>query len=316
MRLRPFIPDTDFEAVRSWVTDERTHALWCARRFAWPLEKEDFCRMLRENGNRSGDTPFVMTADSGEAAGFFCYSLNPASGEGMLKFIIVDPALRGKGTGKAMLRLALDYAFSVTKADAVRLRVFPENTPALKCYEGVGFAAEKTEKNAFPFREETWSRCSMVIRRPAELKVKPIGRVRNQVAERKDVSWGADVSSILLEEPFRPGLKGLEDFSHAIILFWLDRARFDPEKHLQRRPRNRDDMPRIGIFAQRGKDRPNPIGVTAVEILSVTEDTLVVKGLDAIDGTPVLDIKPYYPAYDQKDAAVPEWVGRLMEQYF
>ena len=146
--------------------------------------------------------------------------------------------------------------------------------------------------------------------------MEPIGYVRNEVINRKDVSWGDDVSSISLESQFVSGLKGLEDFSHAIILFYLDKARYDKEKHLQRRPQNRDDMPLVGIFSQRGKDRPNQIGMTSVEIVSVSEGELIVKGLDAIDGTPVLDIKPYYPAYDKKDASVPEWVDRLMEHYF
>ena len=75
-------------------------------------------------------------------------------------------------------------------------------------------------------------------------------------------------------------------------------------------------MPLVGIFSQRGKNRPNRIGMTSVEIVAVTDDTLVVKGLDAVDGTPVLDIKPYYPVYDRRDATVPEWVNRLMEHYF
>ena len=149
-----------------------------------------------------------------------------------------------------------------------------------------------------------------------ELTMHPVGRVRNQAAERKDCGWGDDVSAIVLDEPYISGLKGLEDFSHAVILFYLDKARYDREKHLQRRPQNREDMPLTGIFAQRAKDRPNRIGLTTVEILSVTEGTLVVKGLDAVDGTPVLDIKPYYPAYDKRDASVPEWVDRLMEHYF
>ena len=149
-----------------------------------------------------------------------------------------------------------------------------------------------------------------------ELIMKPVGRVQNQVADRKDRAWGEDVSSIVLDEAYVSGLKGLEDFSHAIILFYLDKAQYDREKHLQRRPQNRDDMPLTGIFAQRAKDRPNQIGMTTVEILSVTDDTLVVKGLDAVDGTPVLDIKPYYPAYDKREATVPEWVDRLMEHYF
>ena len=144
----------------------------------------------------------------------------------------------------------------------------------------------------------------------------PIGKVINEVAERKDTSWGSDTSSIVLDKPYISGLKGLEDFSHAIIIFYLDKAQYIKEKHLQRRPQNRDDMPLVGIFSQRGKDRPNRIGMTSVEIVSVTDDTLTVKGLDAVDGTPVLDIKPYYPAYDKKQAMVPEWVDRLMEHYF
>ena len=149
-----------------------------------------------------------------------------------------------------------------------------------------------------------------------DLTVRPIGTVKNHVTVRKDTAWGKDVSCVILDKAYIGGLKGLEDFSHAIIVFLLDQARFDPEKHLQRRPQNREDMPVTGIFAQRGKDRPNRIGITAVEIVSVTEDCLSVRGLDAIDGTPVLDIKPYYPVYDRKEAAVPEWVDRLMEHYF
>ncbi|MBP5310412.1 MAG: tRNA (N6-threonylcarbamoyladenosine(37)-N6)-methyltransferase TrmO [Lachnospiraceae bacterium] len=149
-----------------------------------------------------------------------------------------------------------------------------------------------------------------------EIKMEPIGYVKNKVQTRKDVSWGDDISVIELKDEYHTGLKGLNDFSHAIILFYLDKASFDRQKHLNRRPQNRDDMPLVGIFAQRGKDRPNRIGMTSVEIISVTDSTLTVKGLDAIDETPILDIKPYYPAYDRKEATVPEWVDRLMEHYF
>lgn len=149
-----------------------------------------------------------------------------------------------------------------------------------------------------------------------EIVMTPIGKVVNEIINRKDTSWGDDTSSIILDKQFVSGLKGLEDFSHAIILFYLDKAQYIKEKHLQRRPQNRDDMPLVGIFSQRGKDRPNRIGMTSVEIVSVSDDTLIVKGLDAVDGTPVLDIKPYYPAYDRKEATVPEWVDRLMEHYF
>ena len=148
------------------------------------------------------------------------------------------------------------------------------------------------------------------------IEMEAIGYVRNEVKEKKDFAWGKDTSSIVLNEQYFSGLKGLDDFSHVIILYHLDKAKYEKDKHLQRRPQNREDMPLVGIFSQRGKDRPNRIGMTSVEIVSVSDDTLVVKGLDAVDGSPVLDIKPYYPVYDKKEASVPEWVDRLMKQYF
>ena len=133
---------------------------------------------------------------------------------------------------------------------------------------------------------------------------------------KKDVSWGEDISTIRLNKEYIGGLKGLENFSHVTIIYYLDQAVYDREKHLKRHPQNREDMPLVGIFSQRGKDRPNRIGMTSVQVVEVSEDTLTVKGLDAVDGTPVLDIKPYYPVYDRKDAKVPKWVDRLMEHYF
>jgi tRNA (Thr-GGU) A37 N-methylase len=76
-------------------------------------------------------------------------------------------------------------------------------------------------------------------------------------------------------------------------------------------------MPEVGMFAQRAKHRPNPIGITSVELIRVRENILTVKGLDAIDGTPVLDIKPYVMTFDARlNAIAPEWIGKLMENYF
>ena len=150
-----------------------------------------------------------------------------------------------------------------------------------------------------------------------EIRLEQIGVVNNSVEHKKDKSWGENISEIILDESLSDGLDGLLDFSHAIIIYYLDKAKFIKEKHLRRRPQNREDMPLVGIFSQRGKDRPNHIGITAVQVVSVDNNILKVKGLDAINGTPVLDIKPYYPMYDCKEnAIVPEWVMRLMEHYF
>ncbi len=150
-----------------------------------------------------------------------------------------------------------------------------------------------------------------------KVELNSIGKVRNDIADQKDNKWGADVSNIFINEELQAGLVGLSDFSHLIVVYYLDKACFNSELHLVRRPQGRDDMPMVGIFSQRAKDRPNPIGITAVEIISVDGNVITVRGLDAIDNTPVLDIKPYYPMYDcRNNAIVPKWVKNLMETYF
>ncbi len=149
------------------------------------------------------------------------------------------------------------------------------------------------------------------------ISINPIGIVESPVKEPVDENWGAVTSRRIVQAEFGPGLLGLGDFSHVIVVTYLHKASFDPARHLQRRPRGLENMPKVGIFAQRAKDRPNYFGVTAVKLLSVGENHIWVQGLDAIHGTPVLDIKPYYPQYDRIDSAtVPPWVDELMKNYF
>ena len=150
-----------------------------------------------------------------------------------------------------------------------------------------------------------------------EYVLRPIGEVKSPVKDPVDEGWGTIESLILVEEELREGLRGLADFSHVLVVSLLHGAHFEPERHLVRRPRGLADMPEIGIFAQRAKDRPNPIGVTVCPIVQVNADGVVVTGLDAIDGTPILDLKPYFPVFDTApNARVPEWVDRLMAGYF
>lgn len=150
-----------------------------------------------------------------------------------------------------------------------------------------------------------------------EIKLKPIGFVSSSVTEQTDENWGQITSRILLQPEYVGALSGLGYFSHAIIITYLHQAKYEKEKHLQRRPRGLETMPEVGIFSQRAKDRPNPLGVTAVKIINVEDGYIEVQGLDAINETPVLDIKPYYPQYDKIDSPkVPDWVNLLMEKYF
>ena len=150
-----------------------------------------------------------------------------------------------------------------------------------------------------------------------DVEARPIGVVKCSVTEPRDDDWGEVVSEVHLDQDLAPGLVGIEQFSHALVVFWMHKSSFDGDKDLVRRPRGREDMLELGIFAQRAKHRPNPIGVTAVQVVGRRGAVLTVKGLDAIDGTPVLDVKPYVPPFDTRaDATVPEWMKRLMEGYF
>ena len=148
--------------------------------------------------------------------------------------------------------------------------------------------------------------------------VSSIGTVKCAVTEMSQGGWAKIDSEIHLNPELTGGLQGLEGFSHILVVFCLDRALgFDPAKQLLRKPRGRDDLQEIGVFAQRTKYRPNPIGITAVELLGIKGNVLRVRGLDALDGTPVLDIKPYMPPFDcMDDVKMPSWVGAFMDGYF
>ena len=149
------------------------------------------------------------------------------------------------------------------------------------------------------------------------MELRPIGFVKSSVLEPVDEEWGKVVSDICLEPEYAGGLLGLEAFSHIQVIFFMHQATWNPATDLVRRPRGRSDMPLVGIFAQRARHRPNPIGITTVSLIGVRDNIITVRGLDAIDGTPVLDIKPYNPGFDAREAfKVPDWVSKLMAGYF
>lgn len=145
----------------------------------------------------------------------------------------------------------------------------------------------------------------------------PIGIVHNDVTDPIDENWSKVISDIQVRPELADGLKGLDTWSHIIIIYVLHQAQFNPTTHLVRRPRDLDEMPELGIFAQRARHRPNLIGISAVKLLDVHDLGVRVRGLDAINGTPVLDIKPYAPIYDGVlNPLVPAWFVQLMQGYF
>ena len=139
-----------------------------------------------------------------------------------------------------------------------------------------------------------------------QIKLKPIGYVHRATKQEKvkDRSLEAE---IVIRRGLLEALNGIEEFSHISVLFYLHQVSTQRMKTLKVHPRGRIDMPLVGIYATRAPIRPNPIGLTVVELLKRRANILVVRGLDACDGTPVLDLKPY----DNWDAVtniqVPEW---------
>lgn len=149
--------------------------------------------------------------------------------------------------------------------------------------------------------------------------LEPVGHVRGGRVEAIDDDWGPSRARIELDpERFAPeALFGLTDFSHAEIVFVFDRITDDQIVLGARRPRGREDWPLVGIFAQRGRNRPNRLGVSVCKIVAVDGLTLEVEGLDAIDGTPVLDIKPVLKGFIPRgEVREPAWAAEIMETYW
>lgn len=149
--------------------------------------------------------------------------------------------------------------------------------------------------------------------------MQPIGHVRGGRDEAVDDDWGPVTSRIELDGGILDGsaVDGLDGFSHVEVLYVFDRV--DPSAVCTgaRHPRGNTDWPSVGILAQRAKDRPNRIGATICEVRAVTAGSIEVAGLDAVDGTPVLDVKPYLSGFAPRgDVHEPPWAVEIMQGYW
>lgn len=156
------------------------------------------------------------------------------------------------------------------------------------------------------------------MNRDKSIEMRPIGYIKSPRDVAEDDFWGGMESRIVLtDEVEADALDGIEEFSHVEVIYVFDRV--SPEKIIRgaRHPRNNPAWPRSGILAQRGKNRPNRIGSTIVRALRREGNALVVAELDAINGTPVLDIKPVMTEFLPRGAVIqPEWSRELMRDYW
>lgn len=148
--------------------------------------------------------------------------------------------------------------------------------------------------------------------------IEPIGFVRNNRKKTVDDFWGGVVSEIIISEKISAeSLLGIEDFSHLEIIFYFHLADLAKINISASYPRDNKSFPRVGIFAQRKKARPNLLGSSIVKLLSVSGSTLSVSGLDAVDGTPVIDIKPVVREFlPNEEIRQPDWETELMKNYW
>lgn len=153
----------------------------------------------------------------------------------------------------------------------------------------------------------------------ANITMIPIGTIRSGRDAAIDDDWDAVACVIELDasQLHADATDGLDTFSHIEVLFVFDRVDTDAVCRGSRHPRGNTGWPRVGILAQRAKDRPNRIGTTVCRVVSVDGLRIHVSGLDAIDGTPVLDIKPYMNGFAPRgDVHEPGWAGELMAGYW
>ena len=148
----------------------------------------------------------------------------------------------------------------------------------------------------------------LIPREPVSYR--PIGIVRNPVRKSRPDGWENVRSDLIFGEELEAALDAIEGFSHVIVVFHIDRVPAEAQR-LQITVGNEEEPPQRGILATRSQLRPNPIGTSVVRVLHRRKNVLRVQGLDALDGTPVLDIKPYLPEYDSvPEAQLPSWARR------
>jgi tRNA (adenine37-N6)-methyltransferase len=146
----------------------------------------------------------------------------------------------------------------------------------------------------------------------------PIATVKNARKEVEDDNWGDVISILELDSAFNEeALFQIESFSHVEIFYYFDKVEDSKIETGARHPRNNQEWPKVGIFAQRGKNRPNRLGATIVKVLKREGRQLFVQGLDAVDGTPILDIKPVMKEFLPREEVVqPQWATELMKNYW
>jgi len=140
-----------------------------------------------------------------------------------------------------------------------------------------------------------------------EFKIYSIGIIKNV---------DDNVSKIILDKELNEGLEHLEKYSHIVVMYYLNKVLEEDRKAVKIKPHH-DDIPVLGIFATRFPARPNPIGLYVAKLLKIDGNEIIISKIDAMDETPVIDIKPYIPKFDMpnEDIKLPEWIKKHLKEH-
>ena len=239
--------------------------------------------------------------------------------------IAVHPGHEEKGIGEQLLTHLIDWAKSNPAVKKIELNVRSCNTRAIRLYQKLGFNVEGRIRNRVRISDNEFVddlEMGLFVKNTETLPTVvnlAIGQVVSTRQETIDDNWDSVESYVELDslQFTADALKGLESFSHVEIIFFMNQVDVRKIEKTARHPRNYESWPKVGIFAQRGKNRPNQLGTAICKIIKIEGLRIYLQGLDAVNGTPVLDIKPWVNEFGPRGQTFqPEWISELMLEYW
>lgn len=239
--------------------------------------------------------------------------------------IAVHHGYEEKGIGETMLTHLIDWAKAAPRVEKIELNVRAVNLRAIRLYQKLGFNIEGRIRNRISLPDSSFIddlEMGLFVKRKIECPTVvglAVGTVVSSRSEVVDDDWDKVETHVLLDQTrFKnEALAELDFFSHAEIIFFMDQVDVRKIETGARHPRGNPSWPKAGIFAQRAKNRPNQIGSTICRIKKIDGLKLHLEGLDAVDGTPVLDIKPWMKEFGPRGTlAQPKWSTELMMGYW
>lgn len=239
--------------------------------------------------------------------------------------IAVHSGREEQGIGEKLLSYLIDWARTTPKVEKIELNVRAVNLRAIRLYQKLGFTVEGRIRHRMRMPDSSYMddlEMGLFVKQnlPTPTVVSlAIGKVVSNRKAVVDDNWDSVESYVLLDgDQFSPeALQGLDSFSHIEVIFFMDQVDVRKIETSARHPRNNTDWPKVGIFAQRGKNRPNQIASTICRVQRIDGLKLYLEGLDAVDGTPVIDIKPWVKEFGPRGTvSQPQWMTELMKGYW